>query len=350
MGDRYFHISETPINRYEVSASSRSALKTSLHTGKPAGLWYATGDVWAAHTNAAFHTHGVSRALQMALGTIPVQEHDRLNLRRIANGNKQYIYELPLAGVPRTTNVIAEPNPHQILVLNAANLQAFITTYFDDSEEIKRSELLQFINEHLADVDPGEYIQELLARLNKSDDELNDILEQDPDAAEDYIQDMYSSAYEVEDYFTEETDAYIIPDEEGRIHPDRHLFPTRSWVNAQIWVDIWTTQIKPRFGGVEFAADIIDVRDPRCPWLPYLEVASGCIFNPIEFFGRTEPHLLKVIGLRPTNMTPGRNVFGQKNGAVYKAVNRPRRNQSRRRTSSDRRAKKVTQRRRRVSA
>jgi hypothetical protein len=339
---RYFHITENPIAAYIPAPLTRSARRTALYTGKPLGLWYAEEDVWAAHMNTAFRTRGVSNALRMSLGTAPIRSRNRLTLRRVPGVGTYYIYALPLADATRTTDILAGANPRQILVLDSTNLQEFIDEYFYVDEETLREQLLQYVSEQLADVETGMYVNKLLTHFDHQDEELSALIEADDyDAIEDYIQDKYSGIQELEWLFTESADTYIGTND--------LLFPRWDWVNARLWADIWSRDVAIKFGGVEFAADIIDRRDPRCPWLQYLEVASGCIFNAPAFFGGAAPQLLKAVSFRPSNRHANRNVYGQLDGVVYKAANIRRVRSRRQSTNRSHKLKNVT-RRRRVSA
>jgi hypothetical protein len=272
----------------------------------------------------------------MSLGTKVVQEKAQSNLRNIGSAQQFYLYTLPLDDTPRTANPSAVADKYQILTLNASNLDEFIETYGGDteSEDVRKDQLYQYVFEKMSSLDGPQYVQALLTTLGAPDETLNDLLDTgDEDSAIEYVQSQFLSGGNIEALLPNTADSYI--------SQNPRLYPSNDWVNARIWHQIWKNNVYGAFGGIEFAADILNRRHPRCPWLPLLEVESGCIFNAQEFFHRAAPQLYKTVSLNPTNVTPGRNVYGQQNGIVYRVMRGASR---RRKANKQRKGKKLTRR------
>lgn len=311
MEDRYFHITDAPVPAYTAD-STQSARRTALRSGKPVGFWYAKGGAWASIVNSAFRVRGVTAALEMSMGLRPLSEHPRQTLSHVENGQSYYIYELPLATVRRTTDV-DDTDARAILVLNAANIRAFIDTYAEtiDDPATQRDFVGQYIYERFSDVGRAKYLQSLLEDQGMDEDEtLDQMIEEDEEQADMYV---------LENYF--DLDEFI-PHEDAiaTFIGGSKLYPTLDWIRARFWAKQWIEEVPLSFGGVEFSADVLSYRDPRAPWITTLGIPSGCIFNPLEFFGVPAPTLFKVVSLDPTDTTPERNVYGQRDGVVYRAV------------------------------
>lgn len=264
----YYHVSPKSIGGLRnTSDPDRVAVKI----GKPSGFWYAKEKSWLPILNRE-EGHGILNAMRM---TIRNEEVVGVNPKKphtiIKTANKEYLlYQVNIPEAEKTTNP-SETHKNKICVLTSDNLEQFYSDLFEPTLTDDA------IAEHL-----GTYVyKDLMEDLSFIIKYLDDI-----DAPEDDDEEGQAWMAEVDagdisdpglvlEWFEKSIKEMI--HEEG-VKDEILGWPgIKKFVVQKHWTNFWFTS---GFTGVEFDASVLNIVDERFPFLPFVEIESGCIWKP----------------------------------------------------------------------
>jgi hypothetical protein len=264
----YTHITNSRIINI-TNSYSPSQRKTASETGKPAGLWYAYGDEWKEH----FYNK---------------KKNDKKPLWK-------YILNLKDADF---TDDYETPAPTKILKLNRANIEDIFMKYGKEFVKSNADILNDLIFSRQTDGDGTLNFlvgsKPIKCDNNNNNNSNNNSIKNLPEDLKELANDIYSLICEyinIEDIPSESLDLLIKEIDERY---DDIPYETFNWY------EFWS-KLAENFAGVEFAEDLLDVKeipnpDPEkrgamisTPFLSKVEIRSGVIFKPATFFaGRKE--------------------------------------------------------------
>jgi hypothetical protein len=259
----YTHITNSRITDLK-NTPSREQIRTVVKTGKPAGLWYAYGDEWKAH----FYNKNNSKK---AMWKYTLNLHD-----------------------DDFTDTYDHPAPTKILKVNKDNFVGVVAKYGKDFIKSNTDILEDLVYRRQADGDGtldfllGE--DEINCDSNNNNNN-NTNIKNLPKNLKELSNDIYSLICEyinIDDIPSESLD--LLFEEINKRHRDDKLpYKTFDW--AEFW-----NKLSEHFAGIEFAEDLLGVKEIASPapeiresavsteFIPLLEIRSGVIFKPATFF------------------------------------------------------------------
>jgi hypothetical protein len=239
----YIHISGIPLTIPVTASIPREATasmnKTSLHTGKPMGFWYARGNAWATKANELYP--------------------DR----------KLYQYELPaelfaVKGKEYTVSATTMPTVNE----------EFTSWLSQKYPSIVSTLLYKIIEER--DPDESAALYDLFSLYS------NAVPEYDEDEPDDFYM------------WVQRKGAKILAANFPALEELPEPFNTKSSY-AVAWSFFWSNVFAKKHPYVYFDASVLSLQDeyPHATWIKYLDIPSGCIFDAAKFFrAGKQPRLL----------------------------------------------------------